>query len=491
MLEFFDGTTRGQVILDSYAFGTANKVEQAVGKSGSPATIAARGISTPGAFSISTRMDETTPGLFAAIALKTKLPEVKIIERANLIVGGISQFVPVREWTLRDVYIEDLANAAEVGDAQASLGTIKLALNPGSAESTLITYGKDSKAIRAERKIDFVTPPFSTGDVSIARRSSNTSQTLDLTQIFSDTSESAATLRYSVAFVSGSTMFSSVVIDNNNSLILNYNSGQLGTAQLRVFAMDSLGLVGSTNVTVSSSFPAGTSKSVSINEDATYTLTASDFGFSDPTDTPPDTFAGIRVSPTSVGTLTLNDVPVFFGQISQFVSVAEINAGLLRYTPPANINGNSIASFLFQVQDSGSETTNLDPIGNQISFDVLPVNDAPTLSVANVALTDINEDTTSPAGTLVSALLSGVSDVDANAARGMAVQSVQNLDGAWQYSLNNGALWQPLGSVTSATARLLPSNARVRFRTGGKFRWTAQHPVFCVGSNDWRCRWHH
>ncbi len=464
VLEFFDGTTRSQVELDGYAFGTANKVEQAVGKSGSSAPLAPRGISTPGSFKISTRMDETTPGLFAAIALKTKLPEIKIIERGNAVVGGVSQFVPVREWTLRDVYIEDLGNAAEAGDVQARIGTINLSLNPGSAESTLITYGLDSKAIRAERKIDFVTPPTPLGDILIGRSLSEESRVINLPSSFSDEQENASTLRYSVTVVSGANSFDSVSITATNQLLLDYNVGQFGSGELRVDAMDSFGLIESITITIvasTSTPPSGTDKTVTISEDSNFTFTAADFGFSDPNDTPSNTFTGLLItSLPSLGSLTLSNVAVASNQL---VSIASINAGLLKFTPVADANGNSYASFQFQVQDNGPAGLNLDLTPNLIAFDVTPVNDAPVLLPTPVTLTLINEDNTNPSGTLVSALLTNVSDADAGALRGMAVRSVQDIDGIWQFSLDGGLLWERFGNVRVDTARLLPSTARVRF----------------------------
>src|SRR5205814_836416 len=50
------------------------------------------------------------------------------------------------------------------------------------------------------------------------------------------------------------------------------------------------------------------------------------------------------------GSLTDNGSAVTAGQ---FVSVADITAGLLKFTPAANANGNGYASFTFQVQDDG------------------------------------------------------------------------------------------------------------------------------------------
>jgi hypothetical protein len=98
------------------------------------------------------------------------------------------------------------------------------------------------------------------------------------------------------------------------------------------------------------------------------------------------------------------------------------------------------------------------------SVAVVPVNDAPVLNNAlNPALAAIAEDATNPASTLVSALLSGaVSDADANALRGIAVTGAASSVGSWQFSLNGGATWLPIGTPSESAATLLPGWARIR-----------------------------
>ena len=92
------------------------------------------------------------------------------------------------------------------------------------------------------------------------------------------------------------------------------------------------------------------------------------------------------------------------------------------------------------------------------------VNHAPVLSGAN-SLTAINEDPSSNAGTLVSALIAGkVSDSDPNALAGIAVSAVDNTNGAWQYSTNGGTTWNAFGSPTNTTARLLAADANTYVR---------------------------
>jgi len=105
------------------------------------------------------------------------------------------------------------------------------------------------------------------------------------------------------------------------------------------------------NVTAVNDAPAGANKTVTTLEDTAYTLTAADFGFSDSSDAPANALSAVKVStlPTA-GTLANNGVAVTTGQ---FVSVANINSGLLKFTPAVNANGLNYASFTFQVQDNG------------------------------------------------------------------------------------------------------------------------------------------
>src|SRR5438034_847659 len=88
--------------------------------------------------------------------------------------------------------------------------------------------------------------------------------------------------------------------------------------------------------------------------------------------------------------LTLSGNAVTAGQ---FVSVADITAGNLKFTPAANANGTSYASFTFQVQDDGGTAnggSNLDPSPNIIAINVTALNDAPQGADKTVVT---NEDT--------------------------------------------------------------------------------------------------
>src|SRR5438045_4744050 len=105
------------------------------------------------------------------------------------------------------------------------------------------------------------------------------------------------------------------------------------------------------NVTSVNDAPSGTAKTVTILEDTPYFFAASDFGFSDTSDSPANTLSAVKVSTLpSAGSLTDAGVAVTNGQ---FISVADVNAGLLRFLPATNANGTPYNSFTFQVQDNG------------------------------------------------------------------------------------------------------------------------------------------
>jgi hypothetical protein len=132
------------------------------------------------------------------------------------------------------------------------------------------------------------------------------------------------------------------------------------------------------NVASVNSAPSGANATVSGPEDEDYVFTAVNFGFSDALDTPPNSFLAVKVATLPiVGTLTLSGVPVTAGD---FVTVTNIGAGNLKFTPAPNASGSGYASFTFQVQDDGGTLNggvDLDPTPNTITIDITGVNDAP------------------------------------------------------------------------------------------------------------------
>ncbi|MEF8756312.1 MAG: Ig-like domain-containing protein [Accumulibacter sp.] len=133
------------------------------------------------------------------------------------------------------------------------------------------------------------------------------------------------------------------------------------------------------DVTPVNDAPSGADKAVSTREDNPYVFSAADFGFSDAADSPANALVAVRISTLpAAGSLTLAGIPVTPGQS---ISVADLAAGQLVFTPAANASGNASASFSFQVQDDGGTAdggADLDPTPNLITIDLTPVNDAPS-----------------------------------------------------------------------------------------------------------------
>ena len=108
-------------------------------------------------------------------------------------------------------------------------------------------------------------------------------------------------------------------------------------------------------------------------------FTSADFGFSDPLDSGnPDQLSEVIFNqlPGS-GTLTFDGVVVTTGQA---ISATDIDAGKLKYTPPANSAGLPLTTIDFSVVDTGStasggQTTDQTP--NTITINVDSINDAP------------------------------------------------------------------------------------------------------------------
>ena len=145
------------------------------------------------------------------------------------------------------------------------------------------------------------------------------------------------------------------------------------------------------NVTAVNDEPAGTNNTVITNEDTAYTFSAADFGFTDPNDTPANMLAAVQITTVaSDGKLKLNGLDITAGQ---FVAVADINAGNLKFFPDANENGLPYATFTFQVQDDGGTANggvDLDQSANTMTINVTAVNDEPA-GTNNTVTTD--EDT--------------------------------------------------------------------------------------------------
>jgi hypothetical protein len=141
------------------------------------------------------------------------------------------------------------------------------------------------------------------------------------------------------------------------------------------------------NVTSVNDAPVGTTKTVTSLEDASYVIKTSDFGFTDPNDTPANSLLAVKITilPTA-GTFVDNGVAV---TASQSISVSDLNNGKLVFTPKANLSG---LYFLckFQVRDNGGTANggiDLDPTAKVLYIRLTAVNDAPVGTAKTISMT--------------------------------------------------------------------------------------------------------
>ena len=165
--------------------------------------------------------------------------------------------------------------------------------------------------------------------------------------------------------------------------------------------------------------PSGSDNTVTAIEETAYTFTSADFGFSDAVDG--DTFNAVKVTALpALGSLTYNAAAVNAGD---FISAADIDLGLLVYTPPLNGAGAAYTNFGFQAQDTGGTANggvDLDPAAKTMTIDVTQVNDAPTVAT-NTGIT-VNEG--SNGSVITTAMLNEGDPDDAGAGLTYTVTSI-------------------------------------------------------------------
>ncbi|MBW4512020.1 MAG: DUF4347 domain-containing protein [Scytonematopsis contorta HA4267-MV1] len=155
----------------------------------------------------------------------------------------------------------------------------------------------------------------------------------------------------------------------------------------------------------------------------------------------------------------------------------------VRFVPVSNYNGTPAALSVRALDNTyssfsnGSTKVTLDTTTrggvtaiaanpNTITTSITAVNDAPSFT-NNAALAAVPEDTTNPAGNIISNLFTGLfTDPDTGASlSGIAVignTANQTTEGAWQYS-TGGTDWFDIGSVTDGDALALSAATKVRF----------------------------
>ena len=144
--------------------------------------------------------------------------------------------------------------------------------------------------------------------------------------------------------------------------------------------------------------PTASDGTVTTNGDTDYTFAATDFNFSDADGNALSSVRIVTLPGSGKGTLALSGTPVTANQV-----VAATDIGTLAYTPPANANGASYASFTFTVNDGTDDSAT----PNTMTVNVTVVNDAPTVA------TEI-PDRTATAGTAFSYMFPDTTFADAD-----------------------------------------------------------------------------
>ncbi|ADC63833.1 Hemolysin-type calcium-binding region [Allochromatium vinosum DSM 180] len=123
--------------------------------------------------------------------------------------------------------------------------------------------------------------------------------------------------------------------------------------------------------------PTASNRTISTKEDVARVLAVANFGFRD-VDAGDSLQAVMLTSLPTAGSLKLNGTAV---TVNQVVTVADLAAGKLIFTPAANANGSGYASFGFKVSDGTAVST----AAYSMTVNVTAVNDAPTASNRTVS----------------------------------------------------------------------------------------------------------
>ena len=183
------------------------------------------------------------------------------------------------------------------------------------------------------------------------------------------------------------------------------------------------------------------------------------------------------------------------GAVSDANALLLQETDLLRFSPDEQQGTNANLGFRAWDQSDALEAgtfADLRPTGTDSAFSlrtlsaqitVSDVNDAPVVVETGFLLTDVSEDAVDPAGDTVGDILAslsgdGITDVDINPVEGIAVTGVDNTNGVWQYSTNDGTTWLSFGSVSSGSSTLLNTDALVRFVPDADYSGTSGNISF-------------
>ncbi|WP_046116133.1 beta strand repeat-containing protein, partial [Aquincola tertiaricarbonis] len=152
----------------------------------------------------------------------------------------------------------------------------------------------------------------------------------------------------------------------------------------------------------------------------------------------------------------------------------------IRFLPDGSGADNASLSYRAWDQTSGSAgsladaslnggSTAFSSASDTATLDITAVNDAPVLTPAAPVLPSVTEDQASHGGQTVAAIVgSSIADADAGALQGIALSGLVAGSGNWQFSLNGGASWSAVGSVSDGSALLLRSGDLLRLVPDGQ-----------------------
>src|SRR5258705_8439964 len=90
------------------------------------------------------------------------------------------------------------------------------------------------------------------------------------------------------------------------------------------------------NVTSVNDAPSGADNTITTNEDTAHTFTAAEFGFSDANDSPSDALLAVKITTHPEGPPRNPTHKGISDAALPFENIADINTGLLVFTPAAN-----------------------------------------------------------------------------------------------------------------------------------------------------------
>ncbi len=164
-------------------------------------------------------------------------------------------------------------------------------------------------------------------------------------------------------------------------------------------------------------------------------------------------------------------------------TIANINIALdgLTYTPNAHFDGSDKLTLVTNDQGNTGGGDLIDTDSLRIA--VINISNAPVLdNRGNTTLPTITKLQASNGGALVATIIASagdpITDVDSGAVEGIAITTHASGNGIREYSINGGASWTAIGTVSNTSALLLGTNALVRFVPNGVSGTTASFDFY-------------